>query len=545
MAADGSILILAPYGRDAEVIGLVLGEAGLAVRRCADVAAVCATPTEAAAALVLAEAALMDGGLERLAGWLAGQPSWSDLPVLVLTARGQQPAGKGRWDLFQRLGNVTLLDRPLQAEALRSAARSAQRSRMRQYRSRMHLEDIARSAEVLEQRVAERSQALVTEMAERRRAQEALHQAQKMEAIGQLTGGMAHDFNNVLQGIAGCLAVLDRHVPDGAPRALFEAASRSIQRGAHLTQSLLAFARRQTLMPQATDLHDLLDGMRPLLERSLGGLIRVVILVSPDTPAALVDRAQLESAILNLVINARDAMPSGGQLTLSAFGATSDAWLPDSGEPPAIPPGVHVAVRVEDTGTGMDEATLARVFEPFFTTKELGKGSGLGLSMVQGMATQSGGGVHIASTVGGGTTITLYLPAVPLPRGAGADEPAEPDGGAEQTILVVEDDPLVRLGTVALIEELGYRVVEAGGGAEALAILRSGRPVDALVTDFAMPDMNGADLIREARRLLPGLPALVVTGYAEMRKPDPSIRILHKPFSRKQLSACLTALLQD
>lgn len=382
----------------------------------------------------------------------------------------------------------------------------------------------------LERRVEERSALLV--------------QAQKMEVIGQLSGGMAHDFNNLLQGIGNCLAVIDRHVPEGTPRTLFTAAEESIRRGARLTQSLLAFARRQVLAPEPTDLSALLDGMRPLLERTLGGLIRISVEVTPGTRPALADPAQLESAILNLAINARDAMPGGGRLQVRAYNAVSGEYGAGDAPSDVVPPGLYVAVAVSDTGSGMDPATLARVFEPFFTTKDVGKGSGLGLSMVQGMASQSGGGVDIASTAGQGTTVTLYLPQADRPPAVATRPPVGRLRGEGRTVLLVDDDDLVRKGAVAVLDMLGYRVLAADSGRAALSLLRADGPVDALVTDYAMPGMSGVALIAEAQRLLPDLPALLITGYADRPAGVERGTILHKPFQVDELAACLAALLQ-
>ncbi len=541
-----SFLILAPEGRDGEVIASVLNEGGLEARACADMAALRRNLNDATTALVLSESALTD--VEPLVVWLEAQAPWSDLPIVVLTSRRSRQAGMGRQAFFQSLGNVTLLDRPLHREALQSAALAAVRSRARQHRTRCYLEEITQATNRLEERVADRTRELQTEMADRRRTELALHQAQKMEALGQLTGGVAHDFNNLLQGIVSCLSVLEPTVPDGVPRELFEAANSSIERGARLTQSLLSFARRQALMPEPTDLGEMLSGMSSLLERTLGGQIRVTIQVPSDLPAALIDRAQLESAILNLVINARDAMPTGGRLSVTAF----TAELGGSGDPggPADRPaelvdGTFVAIRVEDTGTGIDPSVLPHVFEPFFTTKPIDKGSGLGLSMVHGMAKQSGGGVRIESTPGVGTAITLYLPSVSGTPDT-ADRPvARIDRDTGRTILLVEDDAIVRMGTMAVLETLGHRVIEAGGGEEALAVLRDGTEVDALVTDFAMPGMNGAAVVRHARQLRPGIPALIVTGYADTPEFGEAVRLLRKPFSPHQIADCLAAMLAE
>lgn len=545
MPMRGSILVLAPDGRDAEVIGSVLADIGLGTQPCADLPELCRSLGDDVGALLLSEGVLTD--IDPLSAWLEAQPRWSDLPIVILTSRRSRQAGRGRQAFFQSLGNVTLLDRPLHREVLQSAAQAALRSRERQYRTRSHLQEITQASSRLEERVAERTQALQAEMADRRRAEEQLYQAQKMEALGQLTGGVAHDFNNLLQGIVSCLAVLDPTVPDGTPRELFEAANRSIERGARLTQSLLSFARRQTLMPEPTDLGDLLTGMSSLLERSLGGQISVTVDVPPGLPAALIDRAQLESAILNLAINARDAMPSGGRLSLTA--SVAEIGDGETGRPAAGPaelrPGTYVAIRVADTGTGIDPAVLPHVFEPFFTTKPLDKGSGLGLSMVQGMATQSGGGVRIDSSLGGGTEITLYLPSVTAVAGRPARTAADVERGEGRTVLLVEDDAIVRMGTMALLESQGHQVIEAESGETALALLQDGAEIDALVTDFAMPGMNGAEVVRTVRSLRPGLPALIVTGYADTPDLGEAVRLLRKPFSPNQIAEQLAAMLAE
>jgi signal transduction histidine kinase/ActR/RegA family two-component response regulator len=382
----------------------------------------------------------------------------------------------------------------------------------------------------LERRVEERSAQLV--------------QTQKMEAIGQLTSGVAHDFNNVLQGIGGCVSALENRIPDEEARRLFDAVQQGIERGGRLTQHMLAFARRQALAPEPTGLDALFDRMRPILERSMGGLIQIGLDVAPDTWPGLVDPVQLELAILNLAINARDAMPAGGRLTLRTANVTVTT-LVDSTRPADLKPGDYVMVSVEDTGTGMDAATLARVFDPFFTTKDIGKGSGLGLSMVYGMTAQSGGGIAITSTVDQGTTVSLYLPRA-MPVASEQSRPfVEVVRGGQQVVLLVDDDALVRLGAEAVLTRLGYRVLAANSGDAALTLLRAGAAVDALVTDYAMPGMNGATLVQEIRRLAPGLPALLITGYADTPTGLQYISLLQKPFRPNDLAAHLATLLCD
>ena len=388
---------------------------------------------------------------------------------------------------------------------------------------------LERSREELERLVQERTIQLV--------------QAQKMEIVGQLSGGMAHDFNNLLQGIGGCLAVLDRYVPDGSPRRLFTAAEEAITRGAQLTHSMLAFARRQMLTPKPTRLLSLVESMQPLLERTLGGLIHFDIDVPADTAAVMVDPAQLESAILNLAINARDAMPQGGVLTLH----TDNVVIRRQGEPgrPAeLAPGDYVAITLADTGTGMDEPTLARAFEPFFTTKEVGRGSGLGLSMVYGMVAQSGGGVTMTSEAGKGTSVTIFIPRA-MEAAAAAAAPVTATGPASRkVVLLADDDHLVRTGASAVLEMLGYHVLAASSGVEALQVLQDAEAVDVLVTDYAMPGMSGVALIQETRRLAPKLPVLLITGYADKPEGIEHCAILHKPFRPHALAEQLTTLLR-
>ena len=391
------------------------------------------------------------------------------------------------------------------------------------------------------QREREALALLGAEMLRREETEKALLQAQKMEAIGRITSGVAHDFNNVLQGVGGCLGALHARNTDPSAERLFLAAQQGIDRGARLTQHLLAFARRQTLAPKPTDIGTMFDGMRPLLERSMGGLIAIRIEPAAGVWPALVDPTQLEVALLNLAINARDAMPEGGTLTLGAANTT----VPVSGEaghPPELAPGAYVTISVQDTGTGMDAATLARAVEPFFTTKETGKGSGLGLSMVYGMTAQSGGGARIDSQPGRGTTVWLYLPR--------AEQPAEPPSptvlysvpGNGSTVLLVDDDALVRDATTALLEAQGYRVLATDSGAAALAVLQGGTRIDVLVSDYAMPGMTGAVLVREARRIVPGLKALLVTGYAELPDGVEPVPLLKKPFRPGELTEQLALL---
>jgi PAS domain S-box-containing protein len=389
----------------------------------------------------------------------------------------------------------------------------------------------------LERRVEERTAQLV--------------HTQKMEAMGQLTSGVAHDFNNVLQGIGSCLAALEIRVRDKAAQCLFQTAQQGIERGRRLTQHLLAFARRQALSPKPTDIAVLLDSMHSLIERSMGGLIELDINVAADTWPALVDPVQLELAIVNLAINARDAMPVGGQLSLSAENAVvAQSGMP--GIPANLDPGDYVLISVTDTGAGMTAETLAHACEPFFTTKEIGKGSGLGLSMVHGMAAQSGGGLHILSQAEQGTTVQIYVPRAEQEIETLSPDPrmAEPPShkvreGAGASVLLVEDDELVRFGLIGIVEFFGYRVTAADSGAAALEMLREGIKADLLVTDYAMPGMSGVALVREAHRLRPDLPVLMMTGYAERPEEAIQVPLIQKPFKPEELAERLARVLRN
>lgn len=381
--------------------------------------------------------------------------------------------------------------------------------------------------------------AFFREMTERRRAEEQLRQAQKMETIGQLTGGVAHDFNNLLAAIQGNLELLRKRLPDDPQIQRFiDGALQGAQRGASLTSRLLAFARRQDLKPEPTDLSQLLDGMRGLMERSIGPLIAVGFDIAPDLPPAKVDPNQLELAILNLAVNARDAMPDGGRLTFSL----------DQHDRPAgglVSPGRYLRLSVSDTGTGMDTATLKSAIEPFFSTKELGKGTGLGLSMVHGLAVQLGGALQLNSKLGQGTRADLWLPVSSAPvREVLEMEPAQTIAPAASVILVVDDDALINMSTVDMVQDLGHTALEAYSGKEALEILGSGRQIDALITDYAMPGMTGVELANRARQLHPGLPILLATGYADLPSGTTTdLPRLAKPYQQTDLATQISRLL--
>ena len=393
--------------------------------------------------------------------------------------------------------------------------------------------------ETLEQRVA-------GEVERRAQAEEALRQAQKMETLGQLTGGVAHDFNNLLQIVSGNLEILQRNLPEGERRLrrAAENAARGAERAAVLTQRLLAFSRRQPLAPKPIDANRLVSGMSELLHRSLGETIEVETVLAAGLWPVEADPNQLENAILNLAVNARDAMPGGGKLTVETANTHLDRGYVSSNA--EVTAGQYVAICVTDTGAGMDADTVARAFEPFFTTKEVGKGTGLGLSMAYGFVKQSGGHLQIYSELGQGTSVKIYLPRL-LGDGPGQEAAAAetaPEGARDETILVCEDDDDVRAYTVEVLRELGYRVIEAADGPAALHLLQEpGQRVDLLFTDVVLPGgMTGALLAREAQALRPGLKTLFTTGYARdaivhQGRLDVGVELITKPFSYGELAA--------
>lgn len=400
--------------------------------------------------------------------------------------------------------------------------------------ARQALEASRQNAQELESVVAERTRELEAQMAAREASEAALRQSQKMEAIGQLTGGIAHDFNNMLTGILSALDIirmrLDMGRVDDLERFL-DTATTSSQRAAALTQRLLAFSRRQSLDARQVEVKALIEAMQPLLRSSLDESVRIRIEVAAEPLHATLDSNQFESALLNLAINARDAMPKGGELVLRAF-----PLQVAEGERATVPAGQYAMVVVSDTGTGMPPEVVERAFEPFFTTKPIGKGTGLGMSMVYGFMQQSGGHIDIASAPGQGTTVSLFIPLVQEPAEQASAPVSSPVAkGDGQSILVVEDDPQVRMLVTVVLEDLGYNVVVVGDADAALPILASARPIDLLVSDVGLPGLNGRQLAEIARQSRPQLPVLFMTGYAEKAQEraaflDQGMSMIAKPF---------------
>lgn len=671
-------MIHAPLGRDAHIAGSLLSEAAILSEIADDLAAFVSALDEDTAFAVVTEEALRSADLRSLSTWIRTQPSWSDLPFIILTHRGGGPErNPSAARLSEVLGNVSFIERPFHATTFISVARSAMRGRRRQYEARLRIEaldegerrlqaaleaghlgawelDLSTDAlatsatcrgvfgrgtedvftyddllaaihpddvekmkaavratietggdykieyrtvwpdmsvhwaeiraqlyrnrsgeaiklvgvsaditdrisseeqqrrlnETLEERVAERTAELheahavvMAEVAQRERAEEQLRQAQKMEAIGQLTGGVAHDFNNLLMAVLGNLELLRKHV-DGDVKAarLIDGALQGARRGASLTQRLLAFARRQDLRVDPVDLGRLVGDMADLLKRSVGTGIVIETSLPDWLDPVLADANQLELALLNLVVNARDAMAEGGTVRIALAERSLERGEGD------LAAGRYGVLSVADEGHGMDEETLQKAIEPFFSTKELGKGTGLGLSMIHGLALQLKGTLRLSSMPGRGTTAELWIPVSDAQPTVSDDfcrqEPGEQVGPLR--VLLVDDDFLIAMSSVDMLTDLGHEVVEAHSGKDALAHLRENGRFDLLITDFSMPEMTGGELAKAARALFPDLPILIASGYAELPSGiDIDVARLGKPYTQQQLALEIGRVLND
>jgi signal transduction histidine kinase len=553
---QNSLLILAPEGRDASVLRALLSEAGIKAQ-------VDPTGEELFKALetgnragaVLTDEALTRVGLASLRDAIERQPTWSDFPFIVLARRGH--SGRGELQHVEQALNATVLERPLHPTSLVSAARSAIRGRSRQRLAARHLEELeAARAEMrelassLETKVRERTgdlaqanDRLTAEIAERERAEARLVQAQKMEAVGQLTGGLAHDFNNLLTAVVGSLDLLLRRTDDERLRKLAGNALQAAERGAQLTSQLLAFSRRQRLQPTSLNPNDVVTGMGDLLGRTIGPHIRIETRLEPNLWNALADRTQIEVMILNLALNARDAMPSGGRLTI----ATSNLENVPTGLASELAPGDYVALSVSDTGTGMTPEVQAKAFEPFFTTKEQGRGTGLGLSQLYGFAKQSGGTARIESALGQGTTVSIYLPRTECLIETVEAAPVRRTSRERLRVLLVDDDDSVREVCAAMLEDIGCEVTAVASGEEALQALSRAK-FTIMLTDIAMPLMTGVELARRAREILPGMPVLFASGYADLQafgEQLSEVTVVRKPYRLSELAARLESMVDQ
>lgn len=674
---DVIALVHAPLGRDAKIAAALLRDAGIVANVAPSLANLVADLREDTAFVVVTEEALRSADLRPLVSWIETQPSWSDLPFIILTARGGGPErNPSAARLSEALGNVSFIERPFHPTTFISVARSAMRARRRQYEASarmealdegerrlqtaleagqlgtweldvgttvlttsstfrrifgrshqddltydnlikaVHPDDVTRMREavrnafetgvdytishrviwpdgsihgveiraqlhrdrigqplklvgvaaditerllaeeqqrhlneMLEERVTERTRELeeahrlvLAEISQRERAEEQLRQAQKMEAIGQLTGGVAHDFNNLLMAVLGNLELLRKHVAgDAKATRLIDGALQGAQRGASLTQRLLAFARRQDLQVGPVNLAGLVADMKDLLQRSVGSRITVEVTENGSLPPVSADANQVELALLNLVVNARDAMPDGGAIRIGLKQAEQEM------RSNSLAPGSYVVLSVVDEGMGMDAATLQKAIEPFFSTKELGKGTGLGLSMVHGLALQLQGQLVLKSAWGSGTSAELWIPVSTTEIEENPQDvllTTRPATAGPKRILLVDDDALIAMSSADMLADLGHEVVEAHSGREALELLDGGATFDLLITDYSMPGMTGAELAQAVRERLPGLPILLASGYADLPSGvEIDAARLAKPYSQDQLASVLGKIL--
>ena len=543
MSAGATILVVDDDEAGRYVKAHTLTLQGYAVTEAASVEAACAAISAAPPDLVLLDVRLPDGdGVE-----LCRRVKQSFPHVTVLQTSSALISAQDR-ALALDAGADSYLIEPIEPDELVAVVRALLRMRhaeqaLRQMNETLEARVIERTGEI-----AEYDRRLASEQAGRRQAEDILWHTQKLDAVGRLTGGIAHDFNNLLTIITGNLELLrsgldtDEATPLHRQLRLIGAALKAAEHGSQMTQQLLAFARRSTLHAKTVDLGAVIGEMENFLRRTLGDAITSEFVIAPELWPCRVDPVQFEAAVLNVAINARDAMADGGRLRIEV--ANVDAANADG-----FAPGSYVRIRVTDDGVGMDPEVAERAFEPFFTTKEIGRGSGLGLSQVYGFVSQSGGDVKIASASGKGTAITLYLPRAsdvaentsPLPLVNGSERPGD------ETILIVEDDEQVRDVAVAMIEDLGYKVLVATDGVEALRVLQSGAPIDLLFSDILMPNgISGLALASQARAMQGNLKILLTSGYpargdSEVRRPD--FPIIEKPYRRDKLALMLRAAL--
>jgi len=515
-----------PTGRDGVLVAELLGSQGYVVRRSVSAAELDQHLDGAVGVVVLAEEGLQQDAARIVAGHLASQPSWSDLPIVVLTStrRGPTAPPTGQLAEFLDRANATLLERPVQPVTLLSAVHAALRARARQHQVRRYLEERARAEEQ-----------------ERRR--------QRIEAIGSLAGGVAHEVNNMLAVMLGFSDMALRQLPPGSPPASdLREVIRAGERAARITQQLLAFSRQMPNQPVVLSLAAVVRDLLKLLHQTLGPEYQLVLDLPDDLPSVRADRTQVEQVVINLVLNARDATPPGGTISVVAQTVELDAAYSQRHHDVALRQGPYVMLAVTDTGTGMDEETRERAFEPFYTTKAIGKGTGLGLSTVYGIVKQAAGYVWIYSEPGQGTSVKVYLPAV-LAQHARTDLHRSAGLRGEERILVVEDEEMVRNMACRALEAFGYTVLEAKDGPAALGQLDSlAAPVDLVLCDIVMPGMSGPALGAAIAERAPGVPIVYMSGYptqdvARRRLVPEGAAFIQKPFRPEDLAAKVRAAL--
>ncbi|MBF8669125.1 response regulator [Pseudomonas putida] len=531
LALDERALILAPPPIAVDTARL-LASAGIDSLCAVDLANLQACLAEGAGLAIIAEQVFKQGPSALLQAFIDQQPCWSDLPI-VLLGQGSQ-AAKGSTN--HPVGNLVLLVEPFENAQLLHAAQSALRNRRRQYLARDQLQDLQHRLDAQTAPAGEDQQ----------RSEFARHQTRKMEAIGQLAGGVAHDFNNLLTSIGGTFELIDRRLRQGRSDGLdnvLRMGREAVSRAARLTHRLLAFSSRQSLHSQQVDLHDLLQAKR--LKACLSPAVNLHVQIAKGLWSVEADDQQLQEALDNVLLNACEAMPSGGQLRIEASNQHIGAGQFPGG---ALCAGDYVRLRIVDDGQGMAQSTLEHAFEPFFSTKAIGQGIGLGLSMVYGFSKQSHGHVTLHSQIGQGTRVDLYLPRH-VDQDQAPINPVQPVRGYQgHHVLVVEDDPHVRQLLCQALREDGFACHSAADANEGLKVLRSTQPVDLLVSDVGLPGMNGRQLAEIARNLRPRLPVLFITGYAETAMAregflEAGMHLICKPFELKQLQAQVTQIL--
>ncbi|WP_343596789.1 response regulator [Pseudomonas sp.] len=526
LSMDERALILAP-DQLANNTSKLLAAAGVDCLCAPDIARLQAWLIEGAGLAIIAEQALSVDAAPVLQRYIDQQPAWSDFPILLLTPTPASPSAT-----HLGLGNLTPLAVPFDEGQLQQLAQTALRNRRRQYLARDQMLE-------LQKRLDARSE-------EQRVLDQALQQTRKMEAIGQLAGGVAHDFNNLLTSIGGSFELIDRRLKNGRSdgvEGILRMGQQAVSRAAVLTHRLLAFSSRQSLHSQRIDLLALLQPQR--LEAILDQGVSLQLDLPADLWAVQADDKQLQEALNNLLVNACEAMPNGGTLRIEASNQQIDAQRPASG---GLNTGEYACLSIIDDGQGMSQRTLEHAFEPFFSTKPVGQGIGLGLSMVYGFSKQSHGHVALFSEIGHGTQVDLYLPRYHDAQQPEADTPRPTPAARSRNVLVVEDDPHVRELLCQSLQDEGYPCRSASNAIEALQLLRSGQVIDLLVSDVGLPGMNGRQLAEIARTLRPQLPVLFITGYAETAMARegflaPGMQLICKPFELKQLQAQVATML--
>lgn len=526
LAMDERALILAP-DQLASNTSKLLAAAGVDCLCAQDIARLQAGLIEGAGLVIIAEEALNVSAISLLQGYIDQQPAWSDLPIVLLTCT---PAATTSAAMLA--GNLTLLAAPFEDDHLLDLAQTSLRNRRRQYLARDHMLD-------LQQRLEARSE-------EQQVIDQALQQTRKMEAIGQLAGGVAHDFNNLLTSIGGSFELIDRRLKNGHSEGLdgiLHMGQQAVSRAAVLTHRLLAFSSRQSLHSQRIDLLALLQPQ--CLEAVLDQGVSLHLDLPANLWAVQADEEQLQEAMNNLLVNACEAMPNGGMLRIEASNQQIDAQQVGSG---GLVTGDYARLSIIDDGQGMSQSTLEHAFEPFFSTKPVGQGIGLGLSMVYGFSKQSHGHVALFSEIGHGTRVDLYLPRHLDPQRPETSKPCPSPASNSRNVLVVEDDPHVRELLCQALQDEGYACRSASNASEALQLLRSAQVIDLLLSDVGLPGMNGRQLAEIARKLRPQLPVLFITGYAETAMARegflaPGMQLICKPFELKQLQARIANML--